>query len=134
MVKKINNDFQWLLHIAFLRKIINEHSDNYLEYLNETGKEIGIRLVDDFCARFKVYEKIKDSEIEKYLTIFLDFYFDKEILVDKNTIIFKNDILAHHKNPGVYLFKEILTQVFSNLNDNVQFLILNEKLEFNLKN
>lgn len=121
MTRKISSSFQWLLHISFLGKILKDHPEDYLSSIKEVGKEIGRRLVDDFCCRHLIFVKIPDSEIRRYIGIFLESYFEKDIQIDGEYIVFANVILRNQRAPGLELFKQILETVFHSLNDNIQF-------------
>jgi hypothetical protein len=134
MPRKINNDFQWLLHIAFLRKVIKEHPENYKSYIEAAAKEIATRLVDDFCAKYLIYEKIDKSEAIKYLKTFLAHYFDNDILVENNEIKIINEILKHQKSPGILLIKNILQSVFDTIGSGLVFDELNGRLIFKTEN
>jgi len=121
MSRKISSDFQWLFHLALLRRVIRDHPDTYKDHLHSIAEDIGTRLVNDFCARFQLYKKIKDEDIKKYLKIFLSFYFENSFVVEANEIKCSDDVLSNQRSPGIFLFREILQIVFDTLNGNTIF-------------
>ena len=108
MLKKISSDFQWLLHLAVLSKIIKDHPDpkEYFKYLKEFAKELGERLIDDFCAKFIIYEQIKNKDLGNYIKMFLEFYFSGDLIYESLEIHFSNDFLNHQKNLVSFYSKE----------------------------
>ncbi|ELA41107.1 uncharacterized protein VICG_01900 [Vittaforma corneae ATCC 50505] len=133
MSKKINSDFQWLLHLAVLRTVIRDHPQDYTRYLSDIGRDIGNRLADDFCARFSIYGKIQNKDVERYLKIFLEFYFGNDLVTGNCEVRTSSSILKHQGVPGAVMFKEIFQEVFDSLNGNVVFADSNDKILFTFK-
>jgi hypothetical protein len=119
------------MHLALLRNIISESSSDVGVRIENIGKEVGRRLLDDFCARFLIFEKIKSEEIEKYLNLFLNNYLGK-VSIERSFVVFEEPISDNQREVGVLLLKSILEAIFVNLNDKVSFSITNGKIQVNL--
>lgn len=132
MSKKINSEFQWLFHLAVLRRVVRDHPRDYRVYLKDIAQNVGNRLTDDFCARLLLREKIKDQDTKKYLEIFLNFYFEKDFVVRGDEIISSEPILNYQRQPGILFFSEILQVVFNYLNGNVIFSDLDDRIAFKI--
>lgn len=131
MPNKTNHKFFWLMHLALLRNIISESSSDVGVRIENIGKEVGRRLLDDFCARFLIFEKIKSEEIEKYLNLFLNNYLGK-VSIERSFVVFEEPISDNQREVGVLLLKSILEAIFVNLNDKVSFGITNGQIQINL--
>lgn len=131
MPNKTNHKFFWLMHLALLRNIISESSSDVDVKIENIGKEVGRRLLDDFCARFLIFEKIKSEEIEKYLNLFLNNYLGK-VSIEKSFVVFEEPISENQREVGLLLLKFILEAIFVNLNDKISFGITNGKIQINL--
>lgn len=130
MTRKITKEFQWLFHLAILRRVIKDHPEGFTAALEEMAKDIASRMADDFCARFLIYEKIKKCDIEKYLKTFVQFYFENEFTVSHGEIKAAGSILGSQNSPGIHLFREIFQGVFNVLNGDVVFKSLEDKITF----
>lgn len=119
MPRKISSEFQWMLHISFLGKILKDNPSDYIQSVKEIGTEVGRRLVDDFCSRHSLFTKLPNDEIVQYMKIFLELYFEKDVQINEDGIIFTNEILRRQGRPGTELFREILHTVFHLLNNEV---------------
>jgi len=123
MPKQLNNDFFGLLHLSFLKKIIMENPDEYIQTCSLIGKEIGMRIADDFCSRHFIMAKIKKSEIEQYIKLFFKTYFEKNIEINNDAFNLKENFEEFN---GLILFDTILNEVFQFICDDITIKINNQ--------
>lgn len=129
MIKKTNPKFFWLLHLAFLRKMIHNLSPEEKKTIEKIGVEIGKRLLDDFCARFKIFDKIRGEDTEKHLKLFLENYIGN-VTIHNGTILFNEQISKNQQEIGLFLLKTILREIFKPLNEKISIEVQNEKIYF----
>jgi len=120
MAEQINNEFFSLLHLACLRKIIKENPEDYELVCSSIGKEIGARIIDDFCSKHYIMNKIKRKDIEHYIRLFFSTYFDKTIEFKKNAFKTKE---MYEEHCGLYIIEAILNEVFECLSGQVKIEI-----------
>ncbi|KAM0681250.1 hypothetical protein GINT2_000448 [Glugoides intestinalis] len=128
MGKKVNNKFQWLFHLAVVRKVRKENPTNYKEKLSELAIEVGARITDDFCSRFGVFEKVSNDDVQKYLNLFLDYYFENDVKMAGKELKLENEILKYECEQTLFFIKEILNCVFKEINEAFLLEINNGKL------
>ena len=118
MGEDIDNKFFALFHLSLAKEIYKSFPNCYNEKLSEIGKEIGLRLVDNFCAENDISEAIKNDEIENYIKLFFQMYFKKKIDI-QNGMIHLNEVFEEYL--GIEIFIAILNEVFKPLNTKINF-------------
>lgn len=132
MDRKTNTKLFWLLHLAFLRKVISESKGNEIKKLEKIGSGIGRRLLDDYCARFLIFEKVDNRSIMGFLKKFTENYM-VNVEIENNFVVFKNSLAKYQQLAGLTLMKSILQHVFESINDEIVFSVTGEKIGISFK-
>lgn len=104
-------------YIELLKKIIKEYNITSIVDLGCGDFRIGKSLYDDVNIKYigyDTYKKVIDYNITqherpKYTFIHLDFYMNKERIIDGDMCILK-DVIQHWSNDAIYSFLDYLTQ------------------------
>lgn len=108
-----------------------EDEGNLLAQVEKFGSSVGRRLLDDFCARYSIYERVDDRKAVQLLKIFLENYIG-DTLIDRNTVKFLHPLANYQREIGLKLMAQILGSVFRPMN-RIQFYIENQTICFNLE-
>lgn len=118
MAGEINNDVFSLFYLALLRRIVRENLGSPEDVCLEIGKEIGQRVVEDFCAKNSIHGPIKRDGVEACIRLFFRTYLGKEIEIKGRALRIK-EIFENYT--GLWLFSSMLNEVFQCLNHEVFF-------------
>lgn len=118
MAEEINNDVFSLFYLALLRKVLKENPEDSETVCLEIGKEIGQRIVEDFCAKHSIHGPVKRESIERHIRSFFRTYLGKEIEIKGKTLRVK-ELFEEHA--GLWLFSSMINEVFQCLSQEVDF-------------